>query len=125
MFEINPDVVAIFIPILVVIGFFAAVIVAIFTRGKRKELMHRERLAAMEKGIPIPEEPVKQKRPVYLKLRTWGIVLILLGVVLFFAIGFETKGAGYGFYHGLWGLIPFMIGAGLLISANLEKRDSG
>lgn len=124
MFDINPTVVAIFIPILAVVGIFAAIIVAIISKGKQKELMHRERLVAMEKGMPIPEEPLKQKRPVFFTLRAWGIVLILLGMLLFFAIGAETKGAGYGFFHGLWGLAPLTIGAGLLVSANLEKRDS-
>jgi hypothetical protein len=124
MFDVSPNVVAIFIPILIVVGAFAAVIVAIIVQGKQKELIHKERLVAMEKGMPIPDEPVKPRRPAFMTLRVWGFVLVLLGIALVIAIGATTAGAGYGFYHGLWGLIPLTIGAGLLISASIEKKET-
>ena len=119
MFGIDAAVVAIFIPIIVVIGVFAAVITSVVVSGKQKELEHKERLVAMEKGMPIPEKPLKEKRPLYLSLRAWGFVFVALGIALVFAIGAEA-----GFTHGLWGLIPLLVGLSLLLASNLEKKDN-
>src|SRR5208283_6135508 len=50
------------------------------TRQKRLELIHQERMAAMEKGIPLPEfplEPAEQRR------HTDALVVPILGMVLF------------------------------------------
>jgi hypothetical protein len=49
-------------------------------RQKRLEIIHQERMAAMEKGIPLPEfplEPAEQRRP------TDALVIPILGMVLF------------------------------------------
>jgi hypothetical protein len=49
-------------------------------RQKRLELIHQERMAAMEKGIPLPEfplEPAEQRR------HTDALVVPILGMVLF------------------------------------------
>ncbi len=118
MFNINPSLIAMLIPIIVVIGVFAVVVTAIVIGGKNKELEHKERLIAMEKGITIPQKPTKEKRPLYLSLRAWGFVFVALGIALVFAIGAEA-----GFKHGLWGLIPLLVGLGLMVSANMEKKD--
>ena len=118
MFDINPSVVAIFIPILTVIGVFALVITATIVSGREKELKHKERLIAMEKGMEIPVEPVQQKRPAYKTLRAWGLVLLFLGIVLFFALWVQVD-----FKVSLWGLTPAAIGAALLLSAVKEQKE--
>jgi hypothetical protein len=54
------------------------------TRQKRMEIIHQERMAAMEKGIPLPEfpmEPARQRRePDPTVLPILGIVLLSLSV---------------------------------------------
>lgn len=118
MFDLSPEFAAIFIPILAVIGTFAMIITVIIMSNREKELKHRERLIAMEKGIEIPQEPIKEKRPAYLSLRAWGLVLLIVGIVLFFALWVQV-----GFKFCVWGLMPAAIGAGLLISAVKERGD--
>lgn len=118
MFGINAGTVAILIPIVAIIGTFAVVIVAIVVEGRQKDQKHRERLVAMEKGLPIPEEPVKTKPPRYLAIRTWGLVFFLLGVATVIGITAEA-----GIRHGVWGLMPLGLGLALLVAAVLERRD--
>lgn len=118
MFDIAPSVVAIFIPILAVVGVFAVVITSVIVGGKSKELEHQERLLAMEKGIDLPEPKEKRKRPRYLAIRAWGLVLFALGIAVLIGISAEA-----GFKHGLWGLTPLLVGLSLLLAASIEKRD--
>lgn len=118
MFDISPALVSIFIPILAVIGTFAMIIVVIIMSNREKELKHKERVLAMEKGIEIPTEPEKEKRPAYRTLRAWGLVLLSLGLVIFLALW-----VGVGFKYSLWGLSPAAIGFGMLLSAVKEQRE--
>jgi hypothetical protein len=120
MFDISPGFVAIFIPILAVIGTFAMIITVIIMSQRERELQHRERVLAMEKGIEIPAEPKKEKRPAYLSLRAWGLVLLFVGIILFFALGVQV-----GWRFCLWGAMPAAIGGGLLISSIKERKDIG
>lgn len=118
-FSISPSHIAVFIPIIVVIGVFVTVIVGVIFQNKHKELEHRERMLAMEKGISIPEPPPKtKKRPRYLALRTWGIVVLGVGIAGVLGI----SGAA-GAVHGLWGLTLVFMGLGLIISSVLERKD--
>ena len=118
MFGINAGTIAILIPIVAVLGTFAVITVAIIIEGREKEQKHRERLIAMEKGLTIPDEPVKKKPPRYLAIRAWGLVFLLLGVGTFAGITAEA-----GIRHGLWGLMPLGLGLALLIAAYLERKD--
>ncbi len=119
MFDLSPGLISIFIPILAVIGTFAMIIVLIIMSQRERELKHRERVLAMEKGMELPMEPKKERRPVYLTLRAWGLVLLSLGIVLFFALW-----VGVGFEYSIWGLMPAGLGAGLLIAAAKEHKDT-
>lgn len=118
MFDISPNVIAILIPLLVVIGVFATVIVGVLSENRRKELAHKERLIAMEKGLPLPEQEREEKNPRYLSLRAWGLVMTFLGVAVVIGISAEA-----GARHGMWGLCPLGIGAALLVAAYTEKKD--
>lgn len=120
MFEVDPEVIAVTIPIMFLIGAVAVIITAIVTRAGQKELLHKERLTAMEKGIPIPEEPKEARPPRYMAIRAWGFVFFFIGIALIIGISAEA-----GIRHGLWGLIPAGIGAALLISAWLERSETG
>jgi len=118
MFEINPNVVAITIPILFVLGAIAVTITAMILDAGRKDRKHRERLLAMEKGIELPEDPVKTSPPRYLAMRAWGFVFTFLGIALVIGIT-----AAAGIQHGVWGLMPLSIGIAFLVAAYLEKKE--
>lgn len=53
-------------------------------RVRFRELLHRERLAAIEKGIPLPEIPLEENQPPDVPWRTralqTGIILLALGL---------------------------------------------
>jgi cadmium resistance protein CadD (predicted permease) len=118
-FSINPNVVAVFIPILIVLGVFAVVITSVIVNSKHKELAHKERILAMDKGIAIPEEPPVVRRPAYLTIRAWGFVLTLLGVALIIALWVTAGGKA-----GVWGLLPTAIGIAMLFAASRERSES-
>lgn len=60
-------------------GFIGYLYVKHVSRQKRLEIIHRERMAAMEKGIPLPEFPLDTERVPRRDL----LVLPILGMVLF------------------------------------------
>jgi len=121
MFGIDAGVVAMLIPIVAVAGGIAIAIVGVITKGKEEELKYKERIIAMEKGIPIPELPTpapRNEKPRYLAIRAWGLVITLIGVAVMISIS-----VGSALRNGIWGLIPTALGVGLLLAAWLEKRD--
>ena len=109
---------ALTIPLLSLTGGIAIAIVAIIMSGKRKELAHKERLVAIEKGVPLPEEPPKKTRSAYLKNRTAGLVVFFFGVAL--TIAMWTSG---GAVAGVWGLLAVAVGIGYLLASFLEKKE--
>jgi hypothetical protein len=118
MFDISPEVVAVTIPIIFVLGAIAVTITALILDSARKDRKHKERLLAMEKGIDLPEEPIKTSPPRYLAMRAWGFVFSFIGLATTIGITAEE-----GIQHGLWGLMPLSIGVALLVAAYLEKKD--
>ena len=60
-------------------GFIGYLYVKHLSRQKRLEIIHQERMAAMEKGIPLPEFPLEGER----EPRRDLLVLPILGMVLF------------------------------------------
>ena len=116
--NIGPETVAIFIPILAVLGGVLIAITGIIVGGRKKDLEHRERMVAIEKGIPLPEAPVKEAKKTYSGRRASGLVLTGIGLSVWIAIS-----AAEGPEEGVWGLIPLFIGVGLLIAAFFDKRE--
>ena len=116
---LSPETIAVMIPITAILGGIAIGIVAIIMAARKKELEHKERLTAMEKGIDIPQPPKKEKRPAYLNMRPWGLVVTLIGVAVTIALWVTAGSIG-----GVWGFIPLGIGIGLLISSALEKKET-
>jgi len=95
------------------------------SRRRRLEIIHQERLVAMEKGIPLPEfsrEPGNPRVPDPNVLPILGTVLLSLSlgtmIVLYWTLEAEE--------HGLWvSPLPLaFLGAGLLAFYFL-KRDAG
>lgn len=115
---IGPEHIAIFIPILAVLGGILIAITAVIVGGRKKDLEHRERLIALEKGIPLPEPPQKEIKKAYSGRRAGGLVLTGIGLALWISISVAEGGD-----EGIWGIIPLFIGLGLLIASFFDKRE--
>lgn len=115
---------ALLIPIVGIVLGVGVAIVAIITshreKQKRAELRHRERLAAIEKGIELPPDPEPDPEPKKASSLKSGLINLFLGIVLYFAI---TEVADDDV--ALFGLIPAAIGVGTLISYFVESRRNG
>jgi hypothetical protein len=81
-------------------------VLALRTQSRRRERLSHERLAAIEKGLELPllEAPRRRQR---MSSRAGALFLIPVGVGLSVALG--QSGATW-----TWGLIPGLIGVGLL-----------
>ena len=86
-------------------------------RQRRLEIVHRERLAAMDKGIPLPELPLDTasvRRPPDPKAPLLhGIVWVAMGLGGSIALRFLPASQG----HALWALpLPLtLLGIGLIL----------
>jgi hypothetical protein len=104
-------------------------------RLKLRELFHKERIAAIEKGISLPESPEESLQLVsdekiwesnsFGNHRINKLALALGLVLLFGGIGFIISMSIFrNLSFGLLGVIPVMIGIGLLIYYRLTKEPS-
>lgn len=115
---LEPDTIALSIPILAVCGGVLIAITAIIVGGRKKEQEHRERLIAMEKGIMPPPPAQEIERPKYSSRRANGLVMTGIGLALTIAMSVAS-----GIESGVWGIIPLFIGIGLLIAGSIDKRE--
>jgi hypothetical protein len=96
------------------------------SRQKRIEIIHQERMAAMEKGIPLPEfplEPARERRPpdpTVLPILATFLLSLSVGamIVLYFNLDAPS--------HGIWvAPLPFtFLGVGL-IAFHFLKGEPG
>jgi preprotein translocase subunit YajC len=128
----DPGVIGVFIPIVAIVMGIGIGMLSIWSEHKRKaqllEQNHRERMHAIEKGIELPplppnlvgfgSSPGPSTTNAARSLRS-GIMLVLIGIVLFFAI--VAVGAERA---ALFGLIPTAVGiANLVYAAILWKKE--
>jgi hypothetical protein len=118
----DEDLVALLIPIFGIVFGVGVAIVAIIAghreKLKRAEHRHRERIAALEKGVeltPDPEPEADGRRSGSLKS---GLAGLFLGIVLYFAIREVTDNQ-----VAIFGLVPAAIGLANLISYFVEARQ--
>ena len=130
----GPDVIGVFIPIVAIIMGCSIAIVSIWAEHKRKaqvlEQNHRERMNAIEKGIELPPLPLQLTQEgnsngpataTPAKSLRAGVMLVLIGAVLYFAI--DRIGAEEA---ALFGLIPAAIGIANLVYAAIQwNKDDG
>jgi len=130
----DPGVIGVFIPIVAIVMGISAGMLSIWSEHKRKaqllEQNHRERMQAIEKGIELPPLPPNligmsngpSTASAAKSLRS-GIMLVLIGVLLYYAIMVAGPREG-----ALFGLIPAAVGIANLVYAaiqwNKEKADS-
>jgi len=103
--------------LLVPIAFFAAVVLTVYfvvhANLKRLRMEHEERMLAIERGTPLPPKPERKIRNPY----KWPVILIALGVAIIFALLME------GDDDWPWGLLPFLIGFGMILSHRHLMRE--
>jgi hypothetical protein len=121
---ITEDLMALLIPIFGIVFGVGVAIVSIVAghreRVKRAELRHRERIAALEKGIELPPEPdfdARNKRAGSLKS---GLMGVFVGIVLYFALRSNADAD-----VALFGLRPAAVGIANLIAYFVESKKNG
>lgn len=114
--------IAVLIPIVAIIFGIGIAAVGLVSSHQRKmqrnELRHKERLAAMEKGLELPpelEEPIEDASKAS-GLRG-GLIGVAVGIVLYFAL---DRVAGDDV--ALFGLIPAAVGFAQLLFYFIEGR---
>lgn len=126
----GPDVIGVFIPIVAIVMGIGMGMLSTWSEHKRRsqlmEQSHRERMAALEKGQPMPEIPTNlisgkgddtTPRNAPLRAVRSGLTLLGIGIVLFFGLQRLT-----GDDVALFGLIPAVIGVANLVYAFLLSR---
>lgn len=121
-----------------VFGWVVALILIWHLRNRRRdrklELIHKERLAAMEKGIPVPELPEFEEKKsasegIWTQIRVnprWplgaGAIFIMLGIGTTIALVLS----GEDYHNRVWsfGLIPVFFGVGLFLHYALTRPRS-
>jgi hypothetical protein len=121
----NQDVVAVFIPIVAIfMSLLIPIVYQITDYRRRRDIVnahHKERMAAIERGMEIPALPDaffspldRNKRPRHLLT---GMIWFFIGIAMFLALR-EVAGEGVQYF----GLIPAGIGAAFLIYYAIEGR---
>ena len=117
----DEEIVALLIPIIGIVFGIGIAVVAISLahreKLKRAELRHRERMAAIERGLEIPPDPEPENdRARNAGLRS-GIAGLLVGIVLYFALQ-RVADDDIAFF----GLIPAAVGIANLVGWFVESR---
>lgn len=125
------DVVGVFIPIVAIVFGIGAGMLSSWSEHKRRsqllEQSHRERMLALEKGVPVPEIPDnlingksadRDPRQSVARAIFIGVMLIGIGLVLFFALPRVADED-----VALFGLIPAVVGVANLVYAGLLARN--
>jgi hypothetical protein len=121
----SEDVVAVFIPIVaIVMSLSIPIVYAIVDYRRRRDIIeahHKERMAAIDRGMelpPLPESFYQSLKPArrssYLLP---GLVWLFIGIALYIALGAVAGDDVRNF-----GLIPFGVGAAMLIYYFVEGR---
>lgn len=124
----GPEVLALLIPIFAIVMGVGIGMLGLWLDYRKKreifELHHKERMAAIEKGMDLPPLPPelfrdsrRRREPAdYLRR---GLVWLLVGIAIVAAL-LATPGAGQR--AALWGLLPAAVGLAQLIFYFVECR---
>lgn len=116
---------AMMIPIVAIVGAFATAIVAALLKTREKELLHRERMLRLEKGLEIPSylfEMNEEKKPTdFRTARAWlvvtGVLMVSIGIGAMIVLGVRE-----GIKEGIDGVVPLLIGIGLIVAQRLLRH---
>jgi hypothetical protein len=95
-------------------------------RRRLIELVHAERLAAIERGMEIPTLPIEilGAPPVGRSALLSGLIWLLVGLALMAALHGLDGHSGFGGSY-VWGLVPTAVGVAYLIYYFVEGRRRG
>jgi hypothetical protein len=123
----DTDALAVLIPIVaIVMSLSIPIVYTIMDYRRRRDIVeahHRERLAAIERGVdipPLPEsfyQPISRRPPRTGSTLLPGLIWLFIGIALFVAL---SAVAGHGVSY--FGLIPAGIGLAYLIYYVVEGR---
>jgi cadmium resistance protein CadD (predicted permease) len=117
------ELLALFIPIIGIVLGVTIAIVAIITGHRQKlqrnDMRHKERLAAIEKGMEIPPEPVEPENGKKSSALRSGLIGLFVGIVLYFALRAVADSD-----IALFGLIPAAVGLANLLAWFLDGRKA-
>jgi hypothetical protein len=122
----GPEVLGVLIPIVAIVFGVSAGMLSTWANHQRKQKLldntHKERLVALERGLPIPDVPKglleESDRPTAARALRNGVIMSLIGAILYFALEAVAKEA-----IGLFGLIPAAVGVGNLLYAWLLHKQ--
>ncbi len=116
------EILGIMIPIFGIVLGVTIAIVSIITSHRQKmqraDQRHRERIAAIDKGLELPPDPVEPESNRKGGLRS-GLVGLFVGIVLYFALD-ELAGSDVA----LFGLIPAAVGIANLLYYFIESKKT-
>jgi len=125
----RPEILGIFIPIIAIVMGIGIGMLSIWTEHRRKsqllEQYHKERIIALEKGLPLPELDRRlvaldeREPPTSARAFRVGVMMLLIGLILYFALDQLV-----GERLSLFGLIPCAVGiANLLYGVLLLRKE--
>jgi hypothetical protein len=121
------EVIAVMVPIVAIVMGIGIGMLSLFLDYRKKREMfamhHKERMAAIEKGMelpPLPAEFFRDARRVrslsdYLRR---GLILLLVGIVITIALYDSSR------HNYLWGLVPAALGIANLLFYYFESRKA-
>ena len=127
----DTDSIAVFIPIVAIVMGIGIGMLSLYLNYRKKRdiyaLHHKERMAAIEKGMELPPLPTEffrdhrdsGKRSPEGRLRS-GLVLLLVGGAISFALYHSSNGSHESW---VWGLVPAAVGvANLIVWATMRNK---
>ncbi len=109
------------IPIVALIAASGIAFAALQFRNRGRELRHRERLTALEKGIELPPEPGVSRNAYLLR----GLIWLFLGVgisIFFLALWLAERDRDEAAMAAT-GVIPIGVGIAYLIVYRVERKE--
>lgn len=129
---IDEGVLGVMIPIVAIIMGIATAMLSMYFSHRKRELIHQERLVALEKGVPVPELPegffnakdkgVKNSHSYLIRGLVW--LAIGIGAALFFGgIGAAIpEHDGPGMALAGMGAVPGLVGVAYLIFYSIAGK---
>ena len=121
----NPEVIAVFVPIVAILAGIAVAIVGMLAshrlRLQRAEFRHRERIAAIERGLELPPDPPEfdPRRSDDSRFLRHGLVLVALGIAVTGGL-MQLPGTSVPY---IFGLIPAACGVAYLLYYAIRRRQ--
>jgi hypothetical protein len=98
-------------------GVIAVVVSVLYFDFRKRNLQHKEIVAAIEKGIEVPLPKTERRERDYRRL---GIIWTSLGAA--FTVALWVTSFNH-FEAAVWGLLPVALGVAFLLIAYFAKKD--